>query len=51
MLQWIDELDDMLRATTQLVQGYGYRLAAVAGAAGAVFGALALGLGLHGLGS
>lgn len=51
MLQWIDDLDDLLRAAAQLAMGYGYRLAAVVGVAAAACGALAVALGLHGFGS
>lgn len=46
MLQWADDLDDLLAAGLQLVEGYGYRVLGLAGVAMAGVSGIALGLGV-----
>ncbi len=43
MLQWVDDLDDLVAAARHLLDGLGYRLAAPAGVAAAALGGVALG--------
>lgn len=46
MLQWADDLDDLLAAGLQIAESYGYRLLGLAGVAVAGISLLAIGLGI-----
>lgn len=46
LLQWADELDDLMGAAAQLLVGSSYRLAAFAGVLTAAFTGAAIGLGV-----
>lgn len=46
MLQWADDLDDLLAAAGYLLENLGYRLAAPAGVVAAAIGGVALSAGL-----
>ncbi|HRP87554.1 MAG TPA: hypothetical protein PLS34_08545 [Gammaproteobacteria bacterium] len=46
MLQWADDLDDLLAAGLQLVEAYGYRLLGLAGVAAAGISGIAIGIGV-----
>lgn len=53
MLQWVDDLDDLVAAAGHLLENLGYCLAAPAGVAAAALGGVALGsvlsllMGIH----
>jgi hypothetical protein len=46
LLLWADDLDDLVVAAGQLLEGYGYRLLGLAGLAAAGCSGVAIGLGL-----
>lgn len=46
LLQWADELDDLAGAAVQVLAGYSYRLAALAGVLTAACSGVAIGVGV-----
>jgi hypothetical protein len=49
MLLWADDLDDLVVAAGQLLEGYGHRLLGLAGLATAGLSGVAIGIGLGAL--